>query len=122
MPPVPHVPGAWSPCFSPSLLLPSSPIFSSSSPTKAWLVGVRDTEQWRAHFNKVYGKRPEVELYDLRTDPDEMHSLADDPAYRDVRNQLKNRLFAELERTDDPRLIDDGRFYETPPMAGPLKH
>ena len=93
-----------------------------AGPTKAWLVGVRDTEQWRADFNKVYGKRPEVELYDLRNDPDEMHNLADDPAYRDVRNQLKNRLFAELERTDDPRLIDDGRFYETPPMAGPLKH
>ena len=51
-----------------------------------------------------------------------MHNLDDDPAYRDVRNQLKNRLFAELERTDDPRLIDVGRFYETPPMAGPLKH
>lgn len=93
-----------------------------AGPTKAWLVGVRDTEQWRAHFNKVYGKRPEVELYDLRTDPDEMHNLADDPAHGDLRNQLKNRLFAELERTADPRLIDDGRFYETPPMAGPLKH
>ena len=25
-----------------------------------------------------------------------------------------------LERTGDPRLIDGGRFFETPPMAGPL--
>jgi hypothetical protein len=25
----------------------------------------------------------------------------------------------ELERTGDPRLVDDGRFYETPPMAAP---
>jgi hypothetical protein len=26
----------------------------------------------------------------------------------------------ELQRTGDPRLIDDGRYYETPPLAGPL--
>ena len=27
---------------------------------------------------------------------------------------------AELRATGDPRLIDDGKFFETPPMAGPL--
>jgi hypothetical protein len=27
----------------------------------------------------------------------------------------------ELRRTGDPRLIDEGRFFETPPMAGPLQ-
>jgi hypothetical protein len=25
----------------------------------------------------------------------------------------------ELQRTGDPRLIDNGKFYETPPMSGP---
>ena len=27
----------------------------------------------------------------------------------------------ELTRTGDPRLIDDGKFFETPPMAGPVE-
>ena len=27
---------------------------------------------------------------------------------------------AELERSGDPRLVDDGTFFETPPLAGPL--
>ena len=26
----------------------------------------------------------------------------------------------ELKRTGDPRLVDDGRFFETPPMSGPV--
>jgi hypothetical protein len=26
-----------------------------------------------------------------------------------------------MQRTGDPRLIREGEFYETPPMAGPLK-
>jgi hypothetical protein len=26
----------------------------------------------------------------------------------------------ELQRTGDPRLVDDGRYFETPPLAGPL--
>jgi hypothetical protein len=26
----------------------------------------------------------------------------------------------ELRRTADPRLVDDGKFFETPPMAGPV--
>jgi hypothetical protein len=25
----------------------------------------------------------------------------------------------ELRRTGDPRLVDDGKFFETPPMSGP---
>jgi len=73
----------------------------------------------KEHFNKVYGKRPQIELYDLRNDPAEMQNLADDPAHQTIRKQLEQRLLAELKRTDDPRLVDNGRFYETPPMAGP---
>ena len=33
---------------------------------------------------------------------------------------LEKELLAELTRTGDPRMIDDGKFFETPPMAGPL--
>jgi N-sulfoglucosamine sulfohydrolase len=91
-----------------------------AGPTKAWLVGARNAERWRPLFEQVYGKRPRVELYDLRQDPHELTNLADDPASAAVREQLETRLLDELARTDDPRLVDDGSFYETPPMAGPL--
>jgi len=91
-----------------------------AGPTKAWLVGVRNTQEWKAHFDWVYGKRPKYELYDLKKDPHETKNVADDPAYAEVKSSLENELMDELTRTGDPRLVDDGKFFETPPMAGPL--
>lgn len=90
-----------------------------SGPTKAWLVGVRNEPQWKTHYEWVYGKREGVELYDLTTDPHQTKNLASDPAHAKVRAELEKRLLDELQRTGDPRMIDDGKFYETPPMAGP---
>lgn len=91
-----------------------------SGPTKAWLVGVRDTPEWKAHFDWVYGKRPKYELYDLKKDPHETTNLADDPAYAEVKTKLEKELMDVLTGTGDPRMVDDGKFFETPPMAGPL--
>jgi N-sulfoglucosamine sulfohydrolase len=91
-----------------------------ASPTKAWLVRARLSPEWRTHYEWVYGKRPKYELYDLRKDPHETRNLADDPAHAAIKADLEKRLLDELTRTGDPRMIDDGRFFETPPMAGPL--
>jgi len=90
-----------------------------AGPTKAWLIGVRKRPEWAAHFDWVFGRRPRVELYDLARDPEETTNLAADPAFAAVAADLERRLREELIRTGDPRLSDDGRFFETPPMAGP---
>jgi arylsulfatase A-like enzyme len=92
-----------------------------AGPSKAWLVGVRNDPQWRDHYEWVYGRRPREELYDLRKDRHETKNVATDPAYAEKRAELEKRLLGELERTGDPRMKDDGKFYETPPMAGPLE-
>ena len=91
-----------------------------ASPTKAWLVGQRNNPQWKRHYDLAYGKRPRRELYDLKKDPHQVHNVAADPAYASILADLEARLMDELRRTGDPRLVDDGRFFETPPMAGPL--
>jgi N-sulfoglucosamine sulfohydrolase len=91
-----------------------------AGPTKAWLVGERNSSAWAAHYSWVYGKRPKYELYDLRKDFDETNNVAEDPSYAKVKAELENRLMAELVRTKDPRVVDDGRYFETPPLAGPL--
>ena len=91
-----------------------------AGPTKAWLVGVRNDPRWKEHFAWVYGKRPRAELYDLKRDPHQTKNVADDPAHLETKERLEKRLLDELKRTGDPRLIDDGRFFETPPLAGPV--
>jgi len=47
---------------------------------------------------------PMVELFDLRTDPNEFNNVSDDPAYADVRDELLDRLWRWLEFVDDPIL------------------
>jgi N-sulfoglucosamine sulfohydrolase len=91
-----------------------------AGPSKAWLVGVRKDAAWKAHFEWVYGKRPREELYDLKKDPMQLSNVAADASYDAVRKGLEKRLIAELTTTGDPRLIDNGKFFETPPMAGPV--
>lgn len=90
-----------------------------AGPTKAWLVGVRNDPKWKAHFDWVYGKRPREELYDLKSDPHQTKNVAADSRYARARAEMEKRLMDELRRTGDPRLIDNGRFFETPPMSGP---
>ena len=91
-----------------------------ASPSKTWLIKMRNSPEWQAHYQWVFGKRPKYELYDLKTDPHETKNLADDPAYASVKADLEKRLIAELTRTGDPRMIDEGKFYESPPLSGPL--
>jgi N-sulfoglucosamine sulfohydrolase len=91
-----------------------------AGPTKAWFVGARKSPEWSAQFEKFYGRRPMFELYDLKTDPHEMTNVADSPAYAAVRKEMTERLFTILRETGDPRMTDEGKYFETPPLAGPL--
>jgi len=91
-----------------------------AGPTKAWLVTHRNDPLWNPFYQRAYGKRPRVELYDLRSDPQQMTNVAQDPRYQKIRIELEDRLIKELTATGDPRVELEGQFYETPPMSGPL--
>jgi N-sulfoglucosamine sulfohydrolase len=90
-----------------------------AGPTKAWLVGQRANPKWQPFFERAYGKRPREELYDLKSDPDQIKNVASEAAYQTTRESLAKRLMDELKRTGDPRVVDDGAFFENPPLAGP---
>jgi hypothetical protein len=47
---------------------------------------------------------PPFELYDLSEDPHENRNLAEDPAYRAIRDQLAGMLREWMEATGDPLL------------------
>jgi len=49
----------------------------------------------------IYNPAAECELYDLVKDPHEMHNAVNDPAYAGVKEELKARLAAHLEATND---------------------
>lgn len=83
-----------------------------AGPTKAWLVSNRNNPKWQGAFQHAYGKRPGEELYDIAKDPHQMHNLANNPEYAGVLSKLRSRLMAELKQSKDPRLVDDGAYFE----------
>ena len=46
--------------------------------------------------------RDEFELYDLKTDPDELVNLAADPAHAEIRRTMASRVDTICRETDDP--------------------
>lgn len=87
-----------------------------ASPTKAWLVRHGHEPAWRWLFDYAFARRPAEELYDLRTDPDQIKNVAADPAHAEVRRMLAARLDAALREAGDPRLAPDVPF-ERPPYT-----
>ncbi len=91
-----------------------------ASPTKAWLVAHRDDSQWKWLYAHAFGHRPPEELYDLRTDPDQVKNVAADPKYAKTKSEMGERLLATLRAAQDPRVTGDGMTFERPPFSGPL--
>ncbi len=88
-----------------------------ASPTKAWIVTHRSDEGVPPFFDIAFGLRPGEELYDLTSDPQCMHNLAEDSAHAVRKAVLSGRLMDILTQTGDPRVIDNGRKFESPPFT-----
>lgn len=73
------------------------------SASKSYLMQNKDDPAVKRFYDLAIGKRPAEELYDVRKDPDQVVNLADDPAHREVLDQLRGRLNAFLKKTGDPR-------------------
>ena len=88
-----------------------------ASPTKAWLIEHRENADMEQYFDYAFGRRPEEELYDLRSDPDCLKNIAADPAHRSVKDELSSRLMTILTESGDPRATGDGTTFDKPPFT-----
>lgn len=66
------------------------------------------------HWALCFGKRPAVELYDLKSDPDCLNNVADSHPQSAKLNQL---LESELKADGDPRMTGDGTIFDRYPYA-----
>ncbi len=90
---------------------------TDGSPTKSYILNLRrggeDCRYWKLNF----GLRPEEELYDLVKDPDCVSNLADKPAFLAVKKQLHDRMYKELVRQGDPRVLGNGDVFDNYPTS-----
>ena len=75
-------------------------------PTKDYLVEHKSDLSY--YYNLAFGKNPEEELYDVKKDPFQLHNLAADPGYQEIKSDLRSRLDKELLETGDPRSTGRG--------------
>ncbi|KAK7087182.1 N-sulphoglucosamine sulphohydrolase-like [Littorina saxatilis] len=62
-----------------------------------------------------YYYRPQWELFDLHSDPQELHNLADDPGHQSVMNELRAELLSWQAQTHDPwRCLPGGELLNGP--------
>jgi arylsulfatase A-like enzyme len=66
-------------------------------------------ERDRLKYIQYYGVYDTEELYDLKTDPDEMHNLIDDPAWAPKKQELRLALYDQLGNKDGKHVIPYGK-------------
>lgn len=97
---------------------------TDNGPTKSYIIENRDKDAThRKYYELSFGKRPAEELYDLNLDPEQLHNVADDPVYADVKQRLSEKLMDRLQATGDPRAFGKGdKFDEYRYLGGAPKH
>lgn len=111
-------PGRW-PAGDPPIYGDTDPARSiGEGTTKGYILTHQDDPAVAESYALCFGKRPAEELYDLRTDPFQLHDLADREEHRETRERLWSALRAELERTGDPRVTGGAEQFDAYPYYG----
>jgi N-sulfoglucosamine sulfohydrolase len=87
-----------------------------SGPTKDVILSNR--QKHSVVFRLAFEKRPEEELYDLRSDPYQIRSVAADPTYASTRKKLRRELDRWMKETEDPRATDGENEFDRYPYFG----
>ena len=82
------------------------------SPTKTVVLDSRRDNPDAPYWALSFGKRVGEELYNVADDPDCVNNLADNPEYRELKEELTAQMMAELEAQGDPRVFGNGEVFD----------
>ncbi|MCH1409680.1 MAG: sulfatase [Verrucomicrobiales bacterium] len=91
-----------------------------SAPTKTFLMEHRNEHGVARLAELAFGMRPAEELYDLKSDPDQMVNLAGTVGVAETQAALRKRLFDHLEATEDPRVVGGTVNWDFYPYYGKI--
>ncbi len=107
------------PAGDPDYNVPPSPFGDiDNGGSKEFLVSNRQNPDYSKWVILSLEKRPSVELYILKNDPDQMNNVAAEPANKEILRKLKNKLLQWRTRTNDPLLKSDTDIFDTYPYYG----
>ncbi len=74
-------------------------------PSKTFIIEEHDDRVVGPYFELAVEKRPEVELFNVVSDPYCLENLAGKQKYAGVEKDLRDTMMAELKKTKDPRVV-----------------
>jgi arylsulfatase A-like enzyme len=91
-----------------------------NGPTKSYMVDHKDKDaEHRSKYELSFGKRPTLELYDLKNDPGQLVNVAASANYVEIARKLEGQLEAELKASGDPRVMGKGEeTFDKPKYLG----
>lgn len=76
-----------------------------AAPTKSFIIENMDDEKVKSFFHLAHDKRPEFEMFNVKTDPFCLTNLIGNGSFGKIENELKTALLEELEKSEDPRVV-----------------
>ena len=73
------------------------------SPSKFYLLEHQNDPKVKPFFDLAFGKRPSIELYDIKKDPEQINNVAGKLEYAQIQAQLASQMTDYLVATKDPR-------------------
>ena len=86
--------------------------------TKDFLLAHQNDPAYARHIALIFAKRPAEELYDLRTDPRQVTNLAAAANQAETLKQLRARVDAWMQQTNDPRVDPTNDAWDKFPYYG----
>ncbi len=90
---------------------------TDGSPTKTFILSHRKKVDFRSFWKQSFGKRPSEELFNIKSDPDCMANLAQNPKFAEAKSKLKRQMESELREQGDPRMFGKGDVFDKYPYA-----
>jgi len=85
--------------------------------TKTFILDAHRADATDRFWALCFGRRPGVEYYDLKSDPDCVRNLATAAGTEAARNALKKTMYAELKAQGDPRMAGQGEIFDRYPHS-----
>ncbi len=85
---------------------------TDGSPTKTEILNLNRTGENSYYWELNFGKHSKEELYQISIDENCMNNLANNRKYKQIKNELKTILEAELKKQQDPRIFGNGNVFD----------
>ncbi|WP_242120559.1 sulfatase family protein [Aestuariivivens sediminicola] len=88
---------------------------TDGSPTKTEILELNRSGENHSYWDLNFGKHPKEELFQLSTDENCLHNLAEHNDFQTIKGDLKQLLESELKAQKDPRMFGNGAVFDNYP-------